>query len=150
MIYMREAQSIVQFSSGQSLHRLGRPRDMRDDSAEILFQSFLHEAFVNSSGMDRNAHVVHAAFPLAITAPPILRDALKDVCVVLLLFCLFVFERLLGCMTCPNRANFRLLTVARNVPRGTTRELILLRSQYVLNKNNNNIRHPFIYGCVIH
>ena len=29
---------------------------MRDDSAEILFQSFLQEALVSSSGMDRYVH----------------------------------------------------------------------------------------------
>ena len=29
---------------------------MRDDSAEILFQSFLQEAIVGSSGMDRGVH----------------------------------------------------------------------------------------------
>ena len=30
--------------------------DMRDDSAEILFQSFLQEALENSSGTDRDVH----------------------------------------------------------------------------------------------
>ena len=30
--------------------------DMRDDSAEILFQSFLQEALVSSSGMGRDVH----------------------------------------------------------------------------------------------
>ena len=42
--------------SPQSLHRLGRQGDMRDDSAEILFQSFLREAVVSSSGMNRDVH----------------------------------------------------------------------------------------------
>ena len=37
---MYSAVSSVQFSSAQSLDRLGRRRDMGDDSAEILFQSF--------------------------------------------------------------------------------------------------------------
>ena len=31
-------------------------RDMTDDSAEILKQSFLREAIVSSSGMDRDVH----------------------------------------------------------------------------------------------
>ena len=35
----------------QSLNRLGRRGDVRDDSAEILFQFFLQEAFVSSSGI---------------------------------------------------------------------------------------------------
>ena len=47
---------MVQFSLVQSLDRLGRREDRRDDSAEILFQSFLQEAVVNSSGMARDVH----------------------------------------------------------------------------------------------
>ena len=45
-----------QFVSVQSLDRLGRLGDMKDDSAEILFQSFLQEALVSSSGMGRDVH----------------------------------------------------------------------------------------------
>ena len=44
------------FSSVQSLDRLGRRGDTRDDSAEILFQSFLREAIVSNSGMGRNVY----------------------------------------------------------------------------------------------
>ena len=44
------------FSSAQSLDRLGRQGDMTDDSAEILFQSFLQEALVSSSSMSRDVH----------------------------------------------------------------------------------------------
>ena len=44
------------FSSVQSLDRLGHLREMRDDLAEILFQSFLQEALASSSGMDRDVH----------------------------------------------------------------------------------------------
>ena len=40
----------------QSHDRLGRRGDMKDDSAEILFQSFLQEALVSSSGMGRDVH----------------------------------------------------------------------------------------------
>ena len=42
--------------SVQSLDRLSRRGDMRDDSAEILFQSFLLEAILSSSGKDRDVH----------------------------------------------------------------------------------------------
>ena len=38
------------------LDRLGRRGELKDDSAEILFQSFLPEALVNSSGMGRVVH----------------------------------------------------------------------------------------------
>ena len=44
------------FSSVQSLDRLGLQGDMRDDSAEMLFQSFLQEALVSSYGMGRDVH----------------------------------------------------------------------------------------------
>ena len=47
---------LTEFSSVQSRDRLGRRGDMRDDSAEILFQSFLQEALVSSSGMGRDVH----------------------------------------------------------------------------------------------
>ena len=45
-----------QFISVQSLDQLGDQGDMRDLSAEILFQPFLQEALVSSSGMGRNVH----------------------------------------------------------------------------------------------
>ena len=43
----------VQFSSAQFLDRLDHKGSMRDDLAEIFFQSFLQEALVSSSGMGR-------------------------------------------------------------------------------------------------
>ena len=48
---------------------------MRDNSLEILFQSFLHEALLSSSGLGR---YVHSAFPLPTTASPTLQGALKN------------------------------------------------------------------------
>ena len=44
------------YYENQSLDRLGRRGDMRDDSAEILFQSFLQEAIVNCSDTGRDLH----------------------------------------------------------------------------------------------
>ena len=52
----------VQFASLQSLDRLGHRGDMTNDSAEILFQSFLQEAVVSSSGTGRDVH--------SLTRPP--------------------------------------------------------------------------------
>ena len=46
----------MQVSSVQSLEQMGRRGDIRDDSAEILFQSFLRETFVSSSGIGRSVH----------------------------------------------------------------------------------------------
>ena len=51
---------------------------MRDDSAEILFQSFLQEVLVSSSGMGCPLFGVHPAFPLPTTVSPTLQGALKD------------------------------------------------------------------------
>ena len=52
MIYTRS----LQFSSVHlSIDRLGSRGDMRDDSAETPFQSFL-QAFVSSSGTGWDAH----------------------------------------------------------------------------------------------
>ena len=55
--------------------------DMTDDSAEILFQSFLQGAVKSSSGMGAGCplfDVVHPAFPLTTTASPTLQGATKD------------------------------------------------------------------------
>ena len=46
----------AQLNSAQSLYQLSHQGDMGDDSAEILFKSFLQEAFMSSSGMDRDVH----------------------------------------------------------------------------------------------
>ena len=54
---------------------------MRDDSAEIFFQSFMQEALVSSSGMGRDVHSLMMSihhFLLPSTASPILLGALKD------------------------------------------------------------------------
>ena len=54
---------------------------MRDDSAEILFQSFLQEACCEQFWYVQGcpfSDVIHRAFPLPTTASPTLQDALKD------------------------------------------------------------------------
>ena len=48
--------NVAVFSSIQSLDRLGLRLGMRPDSRENLFQSFLQEALVSSSGMGRNVN----------------------------------------------------------------------------------------------
>ena len=72
----------VQFSSVQSLDRLGRRGDMRDDSAEILFQFFFFpagpcEQFWHGQGCSF-FDVVLLEFPLLTMALPTLEGALKD------------------------------------------------------------------------
>ena len=70
------------FSSVQSLDRLGRLRDKRDDPTEILFQSFLQEAPVRGSGMGRNLRSLMLSiqrFPCRPRRrPPYIQGALKD------------------------------------------------------------------------
>ena len=54
--------------------------DMMDNSAEILFPSFLQEALVSSSGHGQGCplfDVVHPSIPL-LTTSPTLKSALKD------------------------------------------------------------------------
>ena len=55
---------------------------MIDDSAEILFQSFLHEVLVSSSGMGRDVHSLTLSIQhfhcRPCTVSPTLRGALKD------------------------------------------------------------------------
>ena len=43
-----------------ALDRLDHWGDMKEDSAEILFQSFLQEALVSRSGMGRDVHSLMA------------------------------------------------------------------------------------------
>ena len=65
----------------RSLDQLGHRADMRDNSAEILFQPFLQEAIVNSSGMDRDVHSLMLSiqhFLLLTRALPTFQGALKD------------------------------------------------------------------------
>ena len=109
--------------SVQSLDRLGRRGNMRDDSAEILFQTFLQEALVSSSGMGRDVHslmlsIQHFSADDSVAHPPRCPEG-------------WFFERLSWRVTCPNHASFRLLTVARKDSGGLTRKLILLRTQSV-------------------
>ena len=70
-----------QFSSVQSLYQLTCQGDMRGNSAEILFLSFLQEAIASSSWHGQGCplfDVVHPAFPVPTTASPILQGVLKD------------------------------------------------------------------------
>ena len=50
---------------------------MTDDSAEILFQSFLRDAIVSSSGTDRDVHSLTLAFPLPTTPSAAFQSAMK-------------------------------------------------------------------------
>ena len=92
------------FSSVQSLDPLGHQGDMRDDSAEILFQSFLQEALLSSSSMGRDAHSLMLSIQHFLCQPRH-RPPSK------------VPWRMVLCwrVTCPKHASFHLLTVSKVV-----------------------------------
>ena len=84
------------FSSARSFDQLGRQGDMRDHSAEILFQSFLRDIIVSSSDIGRDVH------SLASSSQHFLcrswRRPRSEVPRVI------IWESLLRRMTCPNHA----------------------------------------------
>ena len=93
-------QESVLMSSVQSLDELGRRGNMRDDSAEILFQSFLWEATACSSGIGRDAHSLTLSiqhFLCRLWRQPPCKVSWR-----------MALERLSWRVTCPSHASFRL------------------------------------------
>ena len=119
-------------SSFQSLDRLGRRGDMKDDSAEILFQSFLQEAIVSRSDMDRDVQSLMLSIRHFLCRPR--RRPPSKVPLGMIL------ERLSYRVTCPNYASFRLLTVARRGSCGPTGKLILLLTQSLVDREEKKRR----------
>ena len=78
---------------------------MRDDSVEIISQSFLLEVIASSSGMDRDVHSMASSVQHLLCRPMLL-------------------ERLSWRVTCPRHASFCLLTVASRGSYGPTRKFI--------------------------
>ena len=111
-------------SSALSLDRLGRRGDMRDDSAGTLFQSFLQEALMSSSGMGRKFHSLMLSIQHFLCRPRRYPPSKVP--------WMMGFERLSWRVTRPNHASFRLLTVARRGSCGPTRKLILLHTQLLV------------------
>ena len=105
----------------QFLHWLGCHGDTRDKSAETLFESFLQEALVSRSGMDRDVHSLMLTIQYFLCQPrrrPPYKMSWR-----------MVLERLSWLVTCPICASFHLLTIARRGSFGQTRKLILFRIQ---------------------
>ena len=118
--FSRYSREDVQFSS-VLWDQLGGRGDLRDDSANFLFQSFLQEAIVSSSGMGRDVHslmlsIQHFLCLLQRRLPSKVPGGI-------------ILERLSLRLTCPNHASFRLWTVAWRGSCGPTRKLILLPTQ---------------------
>ena len=127
---------LVLFSSVQSLGRLGRRGDMRNNSEEILFHIFfffflLQEAHMSGSGMGRDAHSLMFSNQHFIFRPQRHQPSKVPGRMVL--------GRLLWCVTSPNYASFCLLTVVRRGSCGPTRELILLHIQSLVLRSKEEI-----------
>ena len=116
-----ECVSSVQFSSVQSLDRLGRRGDMRSDSAEILFQSFLLEALVSSPGMGRDVHSLMLSMQHFLCRPrrrPPSKVPRR-----------MILERLSSSVTCPEPCKFPSLDSCQMRCQWTHKEVVLLRIQ---------------------
>ena len=117
--------------------------DMRDDSAEIPFQSFLQEALVSRSGISRDVHSLMLSiehFLCRLRCRPPFKVPW-----------VMVLERLSWYMTFPKHASFRLLTVARRGSCGLTRKLILLRTQSFSQSSNSEryVRLPLLFSQLL-
>ena len=103
---------------------IGSPGDMRDNSTDILFQSFLQEALMSSSCMGMDVHsfyVVHPVFPLPTISLPTLQGSLK-----------YGFREAGLVCDVPKSYKFLSLTVVRRGSCTPTRELILLCTQLLV------------------
>ena len=96
------------FSSVQSPDQSGRWGDKRDNSAEIVFQSFLQKALVSSSGMSKDVHSLMLSIQHFLCWPlchPSSRVPSR-----------MVLERLSWHVTCPNHASFISWQLPEEVP----------------------------------
>ena len=91
---------------------------MRDDSAEILFQSFLQEALVSSSGMGKYVRSLMWPIQHFLSQPRRLPPSK--------VLWRMVLERLFWSVTCRNHESFRLPAVIGRGSYGPTRKSILL------------------------
>ena len=131
----------VLFSSPQSLDRLGRRRDKRDDSVEIFFQSFLQEAPVSNSDMGRDVHSLMLSIEHFLCRPrrgPPSRVPRR-----------MVLGRLSLRVTCPNHESFRLLRDARRGSCRPIRTLIMLRTQSLVFYSEWKMRRSFLMHLVV-
>ena len=94
---------------------------IRNDSEEILFQSFLQGALVSSSGTGRDVHSLMLNIRHFLCQPQCRPPSKVPRRMVL--------ERLLQHVTCLNHPSFHLLTVVRRGSCGATSELILFCTQ---------------------
>ena len=96
-------------------------RLITDDSAEILFQSFLQETIVSSSGMSREVHSFMSSIQRFL--------CWLQCCQPSKVSWRMLLERLSRCVTCLNHASFSPLTVARRGSCWPATKLILLHTQ---------------------
>ena len=111
-----------------------------NDSAEILFQSFLQEALVSSSSMGRDVHSLMLSIQHFLCRPR--RRSPSKVP------WRMVLERMWWRVTCPNHVSFRLLTIARRGSCLPSRKLILLRTQSLVLRSKEEMRRSFLVRLV--
>ena len=114
--------------------------NMTDDSAEILFKSFMQEAVMSSSSMSIDAHSLMLSiqhfFCLLQHCPPSTES--RGI----------VSGRLSWHVTSPNHASFCLLTVARRGSCGSTRKLILLCTKLLVLSSKLEMPRSFLRHLV--
>ena len=132
--------SSVQFSP-MTNWEVGGGVNKRDDSPEILFQSFMQEALVRNSGVGRNVHSLMLSIQHFLCQPR-RRPPSK------VPWRMIVSERLLWRVACPNHASVRLLTVSRRRSCGPAWELILLRTQSLVLRSKKQIQRSFLWHLV--
>ena len=122
VLYPNMTPMVVQFNP-LTVWVVWRTWHLTDDSAKILFQCFLQEATVSSSGMGRDIHSLTLSIQHFLCWPqhhPPSKVLWR-----------MVLEMMLWRVTCPNHVSFCLSTIARRGSCGSTRQLILLHIQFI-------------------
>ena len=116
--------------------------DMTDDSAEILFQSFVPEATVSSSGMGRDGQSLTLAIQDFLCRPrrrPLTKVPWR-----------MVLERLSWRVTCPTHTTFRLLSIARRGYYGPRdANLALHPERWVFSNEFLSLLNFFSFVCLV-
>ena len=124
----------------QSLSRSDRWGDMRDDSAQIFFPSFLLEAPVSCSGMGWDVHSVVLSIQHFLCWPQCHPSSEVPWRMVL--------ERLSRHVTYPNHAGFCFSTTAGRGSCGPTRKLTLFRTQSLVLRSKLEMHRGLIRQLV--
>ena len=115
---------------------------MRDDSAEILFQSFLQEALVSSSDMESDVQSLMLSILHFLCQPQCCQPSKVP--------CKMGLERLCWRVTHLNHASFCFLTVARRGSCRPTRKLICFALSHSVKQRRSQKRDGHLPGAHLH